>query len=307
MTGETLSTAARLREVADGVFAYVQEPGGWCMSNSGVIAGRDGAVVIDTLATHRRTTQLRRAVDGLTSGSRRVLVNTHHHGDHTFGNHLFGSSAVVVAHELAVEEMSTTGLALTSLWPDVDWGDVRVTLPTVTFPDRLTLGLDDRRVELVHVGPAHTCNDVIAWLPAERVLFAGDVVLSGCTPFSLMGSIAGTLTAIDRLRDLAPTTIVCGHGPPVGTAVLDTNAAYLRWVQQVAAEGAAAGQTPLEAAREADLGDFAELLDPERIVGNLHRAYAELREGSDAPAVEVAPVFGEMVAFNGGRTPTCLA
>lgn len=294
-------------EVADGVFAYTQAPGGWCVSNAGVIAGDDGAVVIDTLATQRRAHRLREFVDGLPVGPRRTVVNTHHHGDHTFGNQVFGPAATIVAHERAVEEMVETGLALTHLWPDVEWGAVRVTLPTTTFADRITLAVGTTRVQLIHVGPAHTTNDIVAWLPESRVLFAGDVVLAGCAPFSLMGSVSGTIAAIERLRALGARTVVCGHGPVAGPEVFDENAAYLRWIQRCAATGVAEGWTPLRTARELGLGEFAHLLDPERVVGNLHRAFAEYNGAVQGAPIEVPPVFGEMVDYNDGKVPTCLA
>ncbi|GAA2879349.1 MBL fold metallo-hydrolase [Actinoplanes cyaneus] len=298
---------ASLTEVADGVYAYVQPPGGWCVSNAGVVAGPDGALVIDTLATERRARRLRDAVDALRPGPRRTVVNTHHHGDHNFGNHLFGPAAQVVAHELARTEMAATGMALTGLWPDVQWGDVRVTLPTLTFAGRAAVHVGDRRVELLHVGPAHTTNDVVAWLPDERVLFAGDVVLSGSTPFNLMGSVSGALVAVRRLRELGARTIVCGHGPVAGPEVFDTTTDYLEWIQRLAADGAAAGLTPLEVARESGTGDFGHLIDPERIVGNLHRAYAELGPGDLGRPLDVVSIFGEMVEYNDGLVPTCLA
>jgi cyclase len=300
---------AELVEVAEGVHAYVQPPGGWCLSNAGLIVDADGVAVIDTLATQRRARELRAAVDRLAPGPGRTVVNTHHHGDHTFGNQVFGRAATIVAHERARQEMAETGLALTGLWPEVEWGDVELRLPTVTFPDRLTLHLGDRVAELIHVGPAHTTNDVVVWLPDDQVLFAGDVALSGCTPFNLMGSIAGALDALERLRSLGARTVVCGHGPVAGPEVLDETAAYLRWVQQLAREGAAAGLRPLEVARATDLGSFAHLVDPERIVGNLHRADAELgpEPGPLGRPLDVAAVFGEMVELNGGQLPTCLA
>ncbi|GAB1644471.1 MBL fold metallo-hydrolase [Krasilnikovia sp. MM14-A1259] len=295
----------RLVEVADGVFAYLQLPGGWCVSNAGVVAGADTLMVVDTLATEVRARRLHDAVAGL-GGPRRIVVNTHHHGDHNFGNHVF-DTATVVAHERARTEMAGTGLALTGLWPDVEWGDVRVTLPTLTFRDRITVHVGDRVAELIHVGPAHTTNDVVVWLPQERVLFAGDVVLSGATPFNLMGSVGGALEALDGLRHLRPRTIVCGHGPLAGPEAIDENVAYLRWIQRLAADGTAQGMSPLEVARAADRSDFAHLIDPERLVGNLHRAYAEAAGGAPGCPLDVLPVFDEMVAFNGGRQPACFA
>lgn len=294
-------------EVAEDIYAYTQPPGGWCVSNAGVVLGPDGALVVDTLATEHRATLLRDAVERLRPGPGRVLVNTHHHGDHTFGNHVFGPTASILAHERTRHEMAATGLALTQLWPGVEWGDVQVTLPDVTFRDRLSVHVGDRRAELIHVGPAHTTNDVVVWLANEGVLFAGDVVLAGSTPFNLMGSISGALVAVDRLRDLGARTVVCGHGPVAGPEVFDEMTTYLRWIQDLAAAGTAGGLTPLQTAREADLSAFDHLLDPERVVGNLHRAYDERAGGELGRPLDVAAAFGEMVEYNGGLVPTCLA
>jgi cyclase len=298
---------SRLEAVGPGVYAYVQEPGGWCLSNAGVIAGGDGVVVVDTLATQPRAQELRRVVDRLAPGPRRTVVNTHHHGDHTFGNQVFGPAAAIVAHHRLPGELAEAGLGLTRLWPDVEWGALRLVPPTITFADTLTLTVGDRPVELIHVGPAHTTNDVVVWLPDSRVLFAGDAVLSGCTPFVLMGSVSGSLAAIERLRALEPETVVCGHGPVTGPEVFEVNAAYLRRIQQVAAEAHATGLKPLDAAFEAGPGELADLLDPERLVGNLHRAYAELAGAPPGAPLDVLGIFAEMVDYNGGEVPTCLA
>jgi cyclase len=131
--------------------------------------------------------------------------------------------------------------------------------------------------------------------------------MSGATPFHLFGSVRGGLVAIETLRALRPVTVVCGHGPVCGPEVLDTCAAYLRWIQELAAWGRAAGRHPLEVARLAGPGDFGDLIDRERIVGNLHRAYAELGDGELGESLDAAAVFTEMVDYNDGRLPTCLA
>ena len=78
------------------------------------------------------------------------------------------------------------------MFGDVDWGELEHAPPTLTFADRLDVYVDDLLVELHHIGPpAHTTGDVVAWLPEESVLFAGDLVFNGGTPFVLMGSVAG--------------------------------------------------------------------------------------------------------------------
>ncbi|WP_207565777.1 MBL fold metallo-hydrolase [Mycobacteroides saopaulense] len=301
----------RITEIADGVYAYLQLPGGWCLSNSGIVVSPEGAVVIDTLATESRNRRLVAAVDGLAPGARRTVVNTHFHGDHHFGNHLFGPQATIIAHERARVEMDEAGLALTRLWPDVEWGDVRVTLPSVTFTERLQLHIGNRAAELIHLGPAHTTNDAVVWLPQDRILFAGDIVLSGATPFNLMGSVAGALQVIRRLAEFGATTVVCGHGPLTGPEVFEQTIAYLTWVQRLAAEGSAEGIGPLEVAHRAELGEFAGLIDSERLVGNLYRAYAELgaapREGEFGVPLDVMAAFDDMVRYNDGQVPECLA
>jgi cyclase len=162
-------------------------------------------------------------------------------------------------------------------------------------------------VELVYMGPAHTTNDIVAWVPDRKVLFAGDLIFNGGTPFAMMGSVAGWLEALERIRGLGAETIVPGHGTVCGPQAIEENAAYLAWLQKLAAQGFEAGAEPLAVARDTDLGQFAELLDPERLVGNLHRAYSELRGEERGTPLVLGTVMAEMIAYNGGQMPRCLA
>lgn len=158
-------------------------------------------------------------------------------------------------------------------------------------------------LELIHPGPAHTTTDTLVWVPDRSVLFAGDVVLNGATPFCLMGSVSGTLRTLERVRALEPEVIVPGHGPVGGPELLDATEAYFRWLGELARDGVRAGLTPLELGRETDLGEFGDLLDAERLVGNLHRAYAEERGASEGVPLDVHAVFLEMVEHHGGPLP----
>ncbi|MEU8891671.1 MBL fold metallo-hydrolase [Streptomyces sp. NPDC048442] len=300
---------AEVAEIAEGVHAFVQAPGGWCLNNAGVIVSEGQSALVDTAATETRARHLREVALARNPGAPRAVVNTHFHGDHAFGNFLF-PEALVLGHERTRSEMIAAGLHLTGLWPDVEWGGIELTPPQVTFREGLTLHVGAVRAELVHIGPrAHTSNDTVVWLPEQRVLFAGDLVMAGVTPFLLMGSVAGSLAALERLRAFGATVVVPGHGPVSGPEVLDTVEGYVRLLGRIAEQGLAAGLTPMQAAREADLGPYAELLDSERLVPNLHRAYAELR-GTEAAAALPMPVLqqalGEMNTYYGGA-PCCLA
>ena len=78
-------------------------------------------------------------------------------------------------------------------------------------------------------------------------------------------------------------------------------------MQHVASEGKAAGLSPLDAARQTDLGEFSDWHDRERIVGNLHRAYAELDGAERGARIDVVAALTDMVAYNGGQPLRCLA
>jgi cyclase len=296
-------------EVSDGVFAYVQPDGSWWINNTGFLLARDGVVSIDACSTERRTRAYLDAIAGVTDRPVRTLVNTHHHGDHTFGNSLF-TGATIVAHERAREEMLAFGPPRPlPFWSPVDWGELVLTPPFLTYVDGVTIWSDELRCEVRHVGTAaHTTNDSIVWLPERSVLFAGDLLFNGGTPFLLMGSVSGAIKVLtDVVAPLGARTIVPGHGGVSGPELIADVLGYLRFVTETAKQGKAAGLSPLEAAREVDLGRYAGLLDAERIVGNLHRAYAELDGAAPGAPIDLSAALGDMVAYNGGRPLTCYA
>jgi cyclase len=295
-------------EVADGLFAYVQPDGSWWINNTGFLVGTDGVVAIDTCSTERRTRGLLEAIAAVTAAPVRTLVNTHHHGDHTNGNCLL-PEATVIGHRRCREGVLATRIGgLEAVFGEVEWGDLEPAPPFVTFDDRLDVHVDDLLVELHHIGtPAHTVGDVVAWVPERSVLYAGDLVFNGGTPFLVMGSLAGSLAAVERVRAFGAEVIVPGHGGVCGPEAIDVVAGYLGFVRDLAADAKAAGASPLDAARQADLGPYAGLLDAERLVGNLHRAYAELDGAAPGAPIDLIAAFGDMIAYNGGQPLRCFA
>ncbi len=300
-----------LVEVADGVFGYIQPDGTWMINNTGFIVGRTGVSAIDACSTERRTRAFLTAIGGVTRAPVRTLVNTHHHPDHTAGNGLFAGAAIV-AHELARPEMRLLGLPHNSgVWTDTDYGVLELALPFLTFTDKVTLWADDLRCELLYAGgPAHTTNDIVVWIPERSVVFCGDLIFNGGTPFLLSGSVLGAIDVLENfLAPLGARTIVPGHGPVGGPELIEPVLGYLRFIAGLAAQGRAAGLAPLELARGADLGQYAGWSDPERTVGNLHRAYADLAGPAEARGgpIDFAAALADMITYNGGRPLTCRA
>lgn len=296
-----------LQKITDRVHAYIQPDGGWCLNNAGIVVGDEQVLLVDTTATVARTIALRDAVASLTGAPVRALVNTHHHGDHTHGNFVFADTARIFGHELCPDEIRAQGNLLEQLWPAVEWGEIELAVPTETFDDDVTLDIDGIEARLVHIPAAHTTNDTVVWLPAQRVLFSGDLIFAGGTPFVLMGSLSGSLAALGMLRALDPSVIVPGHGPVTDTSAIDEAERYLTWLTRTAADAHARGLSPLEAAREADLSEFAHLHNPERLPGNLHRAYAEIDGAAPGAALNLGAAILDIAGYGDGTMPECLA
>jgi cyclase len=313
-------------KIAEGVHAYVQPDGGWCLNNAGWVSDGDSTLLVDTAATLRRTRALREALLGSGAPAPSTVVNTHHHGDHTYGNSLFAHGATVIGHEACRRETLAAGRQLHVIWPEVDFGDIDVTAPGLTYRDELTLHIGEFEVRLLHPGVAHTTGDTVVWLPEQSVVFTGDIVFHRGTPFIPMGSLSGSLHALDRLRALGARTVVPGHGPLAGPEVYDTVERYLRYVDALARAARERGLTPLEAARAAQSGgesgepgddggfaesagyaEFARLAESERLVANLHRAYAELDGRPPGDPLDVPAVWGDMEQLNDGRPVACHA
>jgi cyclase len=303
------ASAAVLHEVVDGVFAWVQPDGSWWLNNAGAVAGADGTVIIDTCATAERTGRFLAAVSRATDGAPvRVAANTHEHGDHTYGNSLLPAEATLIGHERMRANLLVDPVIdrCPPLWaPRPDWGPVTRRVPNVVTRSDLTVFTGERRIDLLHPGhPAHTTGDLVAWLPAEQVLFTGDLVFAGLTPLVVAGSVDGARRALDWLAALEPEHVVPGHGPLVPSADLPTVLAdherYYRFVAEVAADAHRDGIGALAAAQRADLGAFAGWADAERLVLNLHRGLAEL----GGPPFDVVAAFADAVAWNGGPLTT---
>lgn len=298
-----------VEEVSPGVYAYLQPDGSWWINNTGFLVGPQGVISIDSCSTRRRTQAYQDAIATVTAAPVRTVVNTHHHGDHTFGNCMF-QAASIIAHQNARTEAIAFGPPRDlPFWDCPDWGDLTLDPPFVTFADQIALHAGDLQAQVRYVGTAaHTTNDSIVWIPERSVLFCGDLIFNGGTPFLLMGSVAGAIEVLENvIRPLGAQTIVPGHGPVFhGDEPIEATLDYLRFVADIAQRGHDAGLSPLDAARETDLSRFAAWPDAERIVGNLHRAYAELDGAANGDPIDVITALADMVTYNGGPL-RCLA
>jgi len=168
--------------LADGVYALTAEGD----PNVGAIEGDDFLVCFEALATPVAAAEWLAMLRQRTDKPVRYLVLSHYHAVRTLGASAFDAE-VIVAHtktrELIAERGKQDWESELRRMPRLfkDPGSIPgLTWPGVTFDDRLTIHLGGERGDLVlqYCGRGHTAGDIVAWLPAGRILFAGDLVES---------------------------------------------------------------------------------------------------------------------------------
>jgi cyclase len=213
--------------------------------NNGWIIFEDYVLVIDANFP-AGARQIINKIRSLTDKPIRFALDTHHHGDHSYGNQVYAENgAVPIAHTGVIEEMkrSETGYydSKPGAWEAAAKGraDLKTTKlkpPSVLFSGELIFDDGKHRVELMHLGVAHTHGDSVAWLPREKVLFAGDVCVNGPYNYVGDGDVGKWVATLDAARKLGAKVVCTGHGPrSVGTVLDDQQAFFKALREQVGA------------------------------------------------------------------------
>jgi len=239
-----------------------------------------------------------------------VVVNTHSNGDHTFGNRL-ATNAQIIASEAAAREMreegnpqllaqlmknadtmGEVGAFFKRIFGAFDFAGVTLKLPDRTFTGEVSVNVGDKPVQLIQVGPAHTAGDVIAYVPANRVVYTGDILFINGTPIAWAGPVRNWIKACERILGLEVDTIVPGHGPITDKAGVKRMQDYLVFVDAEARKRHAAGMNSWDAAQDIALGSFANWLDAERLAVTVNTIYREI--GAPSASRSTVELFGRM-------------
>lgn len=164
----------------------------------------------------------------------KYVFDTHHHGDHAYANPLWTKmGATTIGHIGVVNEMKAREperwLAAAKDRKDVAALNLKTAEPPkITFSDKPYLITDGKRkLELHHLGWAHTKGDGFAWLPAERILCTGDAVVNGPYNYTADGNIGNWPKVVEAAQKLKPVHVLPGHGPAGGPEILVGERAFL--------------------------------------------------------------------------------
>ena len=227
---------ATLERLADGVFAYTAQGD----PNVGAIVGTDAIVAIEARATPFMAQRWIDVIrDRLSDQPFGDLVLTHYHAVRTLGASAFDARRIVahvntraLIEERGAEDWASEQGRMPRLFAGAETIP-GLTHPTTTFDDSLAIDLDNRVVELRHLGRGHTAGDIVVWLPDERICFAGDLVEAQAAPYMGDAHVGEwSTTTLDNVAALDADQLVGGRGDvvrgsQVATAIADTRA-FLR-------------------------------------------------------------------------------
>ena len=307
-----------LHDLGAGCFAWLQPDGSWGWSNAGLVTDGDASLLVDTLFDLRLTADMLAAMRDAVPAAARIetLVNTHANGDHCYGNELVPEAEIVAtqacADEMAHEspavlaefqrrapELGPLGAYVMHCFGAFRFDGIQPRLPTRTFEGGLELRVGDKRVELIQVGPAHTRGDCLAWVPADRTLFSGDILFIDGTPIVWAGPIQNWIDACERILALDAETIVPGHGPITTRRGVEAVRDYLGYIRVEARRRFDAGLSARDAAFDIALGDYDSWGDAERIAVNVATLYREF--ANDPKPANVVELFGAMAELHRER------
>jgi len=277
-------------EVAAGVFQRRYDPLDVSVC---VVRGSDGLAVVDTRSSPRQADEIRADLRELGRLPVRWVVNTHAHFDHCFGNQRFGPGsdldAPIYGHVRMPAHLDEVERPLLAGWiargeePADEWREVVITPPThltgEVVGDRYALDLGDRAVDLIHLGRAHTDNDLLAHVPDAGAWLVGDVVEESGPPMYGPDSfpLDWPVTAARLLALLGDgDVLVPGHGRPVGPRFARAQQAQLAGVAGLIRELHAAG---VPASRAAEAGGPRWPLPADWLTRAIPAGYDQLSRG----------------------------
>ncbi len=277
-TKTSSSDALELIEVDRNVFAHI---GADYNSNAGFIIGTEGVAVVDTHTTPVQSASLLSAIRQRTNLSILHIINTHFHGDHTLGNQLFSSWARIIAHSACRRIMKEWGGQLVE-WYRPLFGSaldaVHPYFPNILISGRMDLMIGEMEIQIYPMAPAHTDSDLVVYLPEQRILFSGDLIIVGSLPLMEHSNLAGWKRSLDILQGWDIVSIIPGHGPASPRKAVKEMSEYLRRMESVARRGEKRGISLEEMARDKDLDPYRSMDEfADRTTSNLEIIFQQTK------------------------------
>ena len=212
--------------------------------NIGVSVGDDSVFVIDNQFAPL-TSKIVLALKALSDKPVKIVINTHHHGDHTGGNENFGKlGATIIAHDNVRKRLVEKSQ--------------KIALPVITFNDQLNIQMNNEQVAIFHVDDAHTDGDALLYFTQSNVLHTGDTYFNGRYPYIDLksgGTVQGYIDAVKMGLMIIDenTKIIPGHGNVSDKAEYETFLKMLETIKSNILKAIANGKNEDEIAKDASI------------------------------------------------------
>lgn len=208
-------------EIGKGVFAYTAEGD----PNTGVVVGDAGVLVFDAQATPKMAQTVIDRVKRVTDKPITHVVLSHYHAVRVLGAPAYQAKDIIcsdAARAMIVERGEQDKASEIGRFPRLFQGADSIlpglTWPTWSFSQHASIWLGNREVRLMKIGRGHTAGDIIAWIPDADVIFAGDLVEYGATPYCGDAHFTDWPTTLEALADFNVRAMVPGRGAALTSA-----------------------------------------------------------------------------------------
>ncbi len=303
-----------VRPIGRGVYAAIATPAGYGLCNATIVDLGGRTVVFDTMLTPAAGADLARAAERLTGRRPDWVVNSHWHGDHIWGNASFPDGHIVSSRGVREQVVRRSrqqfrddrrefrkvlrgpsppgpGIPPNDREQALSWflavvrlpRSHRIVPPELTFEGEMELTGSRRSVRLITYGGGHSPSDVFAFLPDERIVLAGDLVMVGLHPSVSDGWPDRWTRILGRVQRLRPDRVVPGHGPVGSGRSVAVAREYLGRLERIVRRAAREGATLGEIVREPIPDRYSDWGFSFMFPANLERTYRLTRGSRRAP------------------------
>lgn len=207
------------RQLSEHAWAYTAEGD----PNTGVVVGDDSVMLLDTQATPAMAADVIERIRGVTDKPIEYVVLSHYHAVRVLGASAYGADEIISSedtYDLIAERGEQDYKSEYERFPRLFQGADSIpglTWPTITFRGKMTIWMGELEVQLLQLGRGHTKGDTVAWLPAEKVLFSGDLVEYGATPYTGDAHLEEWPRTLEKVEALGAHALVPGRGDALTT------------------------------------------------------------------------------------------
>ena len=239
-----------------------KENGGF-MANSCYIKAKDSYILIDTGANYNFAKQAYEAMQKIEDLKVSTIIITHEHDDHWMGNSFYKdrfNSTIYAPKSINENYNENSKPRIFEILDKNEMKNTKVIKADVVVSDEKVINISDKTIKIIPTKlTAHTKDDLIVYLPDEKVIFTGDIIMNQRVTSNRDGSVIGTLKAIDLINSYDWNTLIAGHGTITDKKATDFTTKYFTLLKTRVLEAIEAGTTADEISKVVTMDDFKDV------------------------------------------------